>query len=106
MATRIDHVWLVAADHSVRPGAVLRLTLAGWPQRVIAAPTGRGRHALAGIVTSREGRIVGAVLMASRRPNITTTAPCFLAPPSAGASAATTACRALMATARRATGLS
>jgi hypothetical protein len=106
IATGADHAWLVAADHAVRPGRVLRLTLAGLPQLVIAAPTRRGRQALAGIVTSRDGRIAGALLMASRRPDITTTAPCFLAAPSAGAPPATAACRALMATARRATGLS
>ena len=104
IATRADHAWLVAADHSVRPGRILRLTLAGSPELVIAASARRGRQALAGIVTSRHGRIAGALLMASRRP--TTTAPCFLAAPSAGAPPATAACRALMATARRATGLS
>jgi hypothetical protein len=104
IATRIDHAWLVAADHSVRPGRIVRLMLAREPSVVIVAATRRGRRALTGIVTSRDHRIVGALLIADRdrlRPGAAT-APCFLATPSAGAPPATHACRALMATARRA----
>jgi hypothetical protein len=108
MATRIDEAWLVAADHSVRPGRIVRLTLAHQPQIVIIAAEQRGRRALAGIVTTRHERIVGALLMASGHALApgAATAPCFLAAPSAGAVQTTPGCRALMATARRATGLS
>ena len=103
IATRIDQVWLVAADRSVRPGRVVRLSLAGQPHIVIVAATRTGRHALAGIVTTRNHRIVGALLAADRRnlPAGAATAPCFLAAPSAGAPPATPACRDLMATANR-----
>ena len=61
IATRGDQAWLVAADHSVAPGLVVRLTLARARQTVIVAATRRGRSALSGIVTSRGGRIVGAL---------------------------------------------
>jgi hypothetical protein len=105
IATRADQAWLVSAD-SVRRGRVVLLTLAHSRQIVVVAATGRGRSALTGIVTSRGGRIVGALLMASRKANATTTAPCFLAAPSAGAPAATPACRALLATAARRAGVS
>ena len=76
--------------------------------RALAAGARRRRHAsgaraLVGIVTTRDRRIVGALLLKSR-PDIVT-APCFLAAPSAGAPPATPACRALMATAARAEGL-
>jgi hypothetical protein len=103
IATRIDHAWLVAADHSVRPGRIVRFSYAREPQVVIVA-TQRGRRAIIGIVTSRRHRIVGALLIASRRNVIPggATAPCFLAAPSAGAPPTTPACRALIATARRA----
>jgi hypothetical protein len=106
IATRIDAAWLVAADHSVRPGVFVRFTLARARQVVIVAPTGSGRRALTGIVTSRDNRIVGALLVASRWKGVpgAATAPCFLAVPSAGAPPATPACNALMATARRAGG--
>ncbi len=106
MATRIDRAWLVAADNSISRGRVVRFTLAGQPQIVIAAPTLRGRRALTGIVTSRDGRIVGALLMASRADGVPwgATAPCFLAVPSAGAPPPTPACMALIASARRAAG--
>jgi hypothetical protein len=106
IATRADQAWLVAADHSVAPGLVVRLTLAGSRQTIIVAATRRGRSALRGIVTSRGGRVVGALLMASHQRNSTSTAPCFLAAPSAGAPAATPACRALMAIAARRAGVS
>jgi hypothetical protein len=106
IATRADQAWLVAADHGVAPGLVVRLTLAGSRQTIIVAATRRGRSALSGIVTSRGGRIVGALLMASHQRNSTTTPPCFLATPSAGAPAATPACRALMTIAARRAGVS
>ena len=107
VVTRIDQAWLVAADHSVRPGVFVRFTLARAPQTVIVAATRSGRRALTGIVTSRDNRIVGALLMANRQNGVpgAVTAPCFLAAPSAGAPAPTPACGALMATARRAAGL-
>jgi hypothetical protein len=102
LATGLDHAWLVSADRSVRAARITRFALTGKLQIVIVAPTGSAGRALAGVVTSRAHRITGALLMASRRPGWTTTAPCFLAAPSAGAPAATPACRALMADARRA----
>jgi hypothetical protein len=107
IATRIDQAWLVAADHSVRPGVLVRFTLARARQSVIVAATRSGGRALTGIVTSRDNRIVGALLMASRQNGVpgAVTAPCFLAAPSAGAPPPTAACRTLMATARRAAGL-
>ena len=105
IATRADQAWLVAADHSVRSGRVVLLTLAGSRQMLVIAATGRGRNALTGIVTSRGGWIVGALLMAGREGDSTTTAPCFLAAPSAGAPAASPACRALMAIATRRVGV-
>ena len=107
IATRIDEAWLVAADRSVRPGRIVRLTIAHQPQIVIVAASRRGRRALTGMVTSRDGRIVGALLVAGGRafPRCGDS-PCFLAAPSAGAPPMTARCRALMATARRATGLS
>lgn len=105
IATRADQAWLVAADHSVKSGRVVLLTLAGSRQMLVIAATDRGRSALTGIVTSRGGRIVGALLMAGRKGDSTTTAPCFLAAPSAGAPAATPACRALMAIATRRAGV-
>jgi hypothetical protein len=103
IATRIDRAWLVAADGSVGPGRVVRLSLAGQPHILIVAATRSGPHALTGIVTTRHHRIVGALLVADRRnlPANAATAPCFLAPPSAGAPPTTPACRDLMATARR-----
>jgi hypothetical protein len=103
IATRIERAWLVAADHSVRPGRVVRLALAGQPQIVIVAATRSGPQALAGIVTTRAHRIVGALLLADRRnlPANAATAPCFLATPSAGAPPETPACRDLVAAARR-----
>jgi hypothetical protein len=105
IATRADQAWLVGADDTVAPGLLVRLTLAHARQTVIVAATRRGRSALSGIVTSRGGRIVGALLMASHQTTSTTTAPCFLAAPSAGAPAATSACRALMAAAARRAGV-
>ena len=107
MATRIDAAWLVGADHGVDPGRVVRLTLARSPQVLVAAATRRGARALAGIVTTRDRRIVGAPLLKGRPnlPSWAATAPCFLAAPSAGAPPATPACRVLMATAARAEGL-
>jgi hypothetical protein len=103
-ATRIDQAWLVGADHGVRPGRIVRFSLAGLPHVVVVATELRGARALAGIVTSRDHRAVGALLVArpGRLPPNAAIAPCFLAAPSAGAPAATPACRALMATARRA----
>jgi len=105
IATRADQAWLVGADDTVAPGLLVRLTLAHARQTVIVAATRRGRSPLSGIVTSRGGRIVGALLMASHQTTSTTTAPCFLAAPSAGAPAATSACRALMAAAARRAGV-
>ena len=68
---------------------------------------GAGRDSgITGMVTSRGGRVVGALLMANRQRNSTTAAPCFLAAPSAGAPAATPACRAVMAIAARRAGVS
>jgi hypothetical protein len=106
-ATRIDAAWLVSAGHGVRPGLIVRFTNARFPRVLIVALTRRGRRALTGIVTSRDGRVVGALLLASRPdlPARVTKAPCFLAEPSAGAPPATPACLALIATVRRAEGL-
>lgn len=106
-ATRIDAAWLVRADHGVDPGRVVRLTLARSPQLLVVAATRRGADTLVGIVTTRDRRIVGALLLKGRPdlPSWAVTAPCFLAAPSAGAPPATPACRALMATAARKQGL-
>jgi hypothetical protein len=103
VATRIDQVWLVAADRSVRRGRFVRFSLARQPQIVIVAATRSGRGTLTGVVTTRNHRIVGALLVADRRnlPPGAATAPCYLAAPSAGAPPATPACRDLIATARR-----
>ena len=99
---QVTGAWLVSADRSVRRGRIVRLPdVRGW-QVVIVAPTVHGGQALAGIVTSRDHRITGALLMADRRGTFPggATAPCFLAAPSAGAPPTTPACTALMATAR------
>lgn len=82
MARRIDEAWLVAADRSVRPGRIVRLTIAHQPQIVIVAARRRGRRALTGMVTSRDGRIVGALLVAGGQalsPGVAT-APAFSRP--------------------------
>jgi hypothetical protein len=106
LASRIDAAWLVGADHSVRPGGIVRFVLARSPQVLVVGAARRGR-ALTGIVTSRDQRVVGALLLRGRPdlPAWADTGPCYLAAPSAGAPAATPACRALMATASRAEGL-
>jgi hypothetical protein len=103
MATRIEDAWLVSAGGGVRPGRIVRLELAGDPQVIVLAATGSGRGALTGIVTSRGGQIVGALLVAGRGSAAPggATPPCFLAAPSAGAPATTPACRTLMEAARR-----
>ena len=103
-ATRIDRVWLVSAAGRVRRGTIVRLRLAGSPRTLVVAPAGRGRRALAGVVTSRGRRIVGALLTAKPASGVAfaARAPCFLAAPSAGARPTTPACRALMATVREA----
>jgi hypothetical protein len=100
VATRIDSAWLVAADYSVRRARPLRFLLAGRPQIVIAAATRSGPRALAGIVTSREHRIAGALLMAARDslPEGAATPPCFLT--DNGHAPTTGACQAIIAAAR------
>ncbi len=107
MATRIDHAWLVSAAGRVQAGRIVRLTLAASPRTLIVAPARRGPNALSGVVTSRNGRIVGAVLTAKPANGVSfaARAPCFLAAPSAGARPTTAPCRAVMAAVRRSTGL-
>jgi hypothetical protein len=107
LATGIDAAWLVSADHSVRPARIVQFALARTPQVLVIGAARRGSM-LVGIITSRDQRIAGALLLRGR-PDLAAFAdigPCFLAEPSAGAPPATPACRALITTARQAEGLS
>ena len=102
VAARIDRAWLVTADGHVRKARTVRFRLAGTPRTVALALVGSGHRALAGVVTTRRGSIVGALLLASGRGQVSSavTPPCFLI--DNGHAPTTPACVALMSAVRRA----